>query len=226
MALNALLDADTETFETGPYNRAVRVRKWVYLFVGATVVVANGWFANSDLLKWLGVSAVPATVIWQAATLGLLYFLFQYTLVGVQVMALYPSTLSKRFGEKTRAELRRVDLALQKLRDETKDDEQRHRVEVVQIQERIKRAANNGDGNERKIQEAALEGASQSFEAVQRARREQYEELSRELDMVSHTDHSQNPIVRSSEMALDAWRLGPPFAVGVFVLFRYGHVGA
>jgi len=226
MSITALLDADTETFESGPYNRAVRVRKWVYFFAGATVVVANGWFANSDLLKWLGVSAVPTPVMWQAATLGLLYFLLQYLLVGVQVVMLYPSTLNKRFGEKARAELRRLELSLKKLRDETNDEEQRHRVEVVQIQERIKKATNTGDGNERKIQEAALEGASQSYEAVQRARREQYDELSRELDSASGTDHSQNPVVRLSEMALDFWRLGPPLIVGMFILFRFGHVGA
>lgn len=220
--IRAMLDADTETFETGPYERAVRIRKYVYLSAAATAVLAQRWFADSDILSVIGISEIPDGVLHKSASATLAYFLCQYFLVLAQTASLYPNILTRRFGERSRARQIELEGELRALREKQIVDDDAVEGRKSELRARQNHAHQQRDTNEVAIVERALAQLEREQELTMEAREKQEIRLAEQYREAIRSDHGRNPVIRASEIALDVLRLGPPIVVGAYTLFMLG----
>lgn len=222
MPMRALFDADTETFETGPYQRAVRVRKWIYLFSAGLSVVAHGWFTGGDLAGWIGLSEVPNTALWKTITLGLAYFLVQYALVLLQTLVLYPTLLRQRFGDRSRSRQRELERQIAELSEKAQGTNEDYAEQRNTLRQRLTNAHQQGDTNEVALVERELARLERIQWDSDSARRHQQDTLTLDLKAEIAADHERKPSIRLSEITLDVLRLVPPALAGAWVLIAFG----
>jgi Skp family chaperone for outer membrane proteins len=222
MPLITLLDADTETFETGAYQRAVRVRKWVYLLAGAVVVLSHGWFKNSDILGWVGVSDVPALVIWQVLTLALAYFCVQYALVIAQVATVYMDILEERFAGWSKAKLKELLDKFKELNKEQQEDARQFERDEAERGARELIAARASDLQTEDLERELRAARAKVLKTANDVRDKERSAIQAEVDKIMKSDIRSKPTVVMPEVVMDAIRLLPPLIAGLWVLFRYG----
>lgn len=224
MPIRSLLESDTETFESGPYQRAVRIRKWLYAFSGLVLIFAQGWFAPGDLARWLGLSAVPSDILWKASSSALLYFNAQYLLVLFQLVAIYPSTLDRRFGERARARLREIEASFATLRAEGEALVEDFNQKSGELKARFAIAQKASDLREADLQKELLRELTEAHKAALETRAARSETFRQELARAKQEDHRSKPGVVSAEVTLDVLRLLPPVGVGLVVLCLQGRL--
>lgn len=218
MPLRTVLDADTETFELGPYERAVRIRKWVYLFAVTLIAVSNMWVSESQALGWLGVDEVPHLVLRQALLGTVVYFTAQYALVVFQTVYVYRDILERRFGLRSRARLKELQLELDALMRKSRETELAVDESFGDLEARLQHAHQQRDTNEVARLERQLAQKRLEMDSSISAQQRQREQIDDEVRQVVASDHGSKPPVRIAEVTLDVLRLGPPFLVAISAL--------
>jgi hypothetical protein len=88
---------DEHTASEGPYHRALKTRKWLYVAALAIIAVKSGLYNEEAAAKSFQVFTIPSETLIFSLTAGIAYLTVQYVLLLVQLGTTYDITLSERF---------------------------------------------------------------------------------------------------------------------------------
>lgn len=223
MSLQDLIaNADTETFETGAYSRAVRTRKWIFLFSAVIVVLAHSWFNHGDVSSWLGIASIPVDVIRRGATSVLAYFLLQYGLTLIQLSAVYVDLLDERFGSWSKAKLNELTGQLKAVNKEQDEEEKAHQAWLVESGVRRTIAARDNDLKEADREDEMQRARARVLQTSNEVRTRERDRIQAEIERVMRSDVRAKARVVVSEVIIDALRILPPALVGLISLMAFG----
>lgn len=95
--LQVIFGDDEHTAADGPYQRALKTRKWLYLSAGVLLILSAGLYKPEEATKILKVVSLPETALLNAAGLAFAYLVVQYLLLCLQLFSAYDIILSDRF---------------------------------------------------------------------------------------------------------------------------------
>ncbi|MDX2236508.1 MAG: hypothetical protein NW203_02985 [Hyphomonadaceae bacterium] len=209
--LDSVLNADTETFAIGPYERAVRLRRWIYIFCFLCLVMHFQWIDAARLFELVAMPALRPEIVRRIFGAALLYFFVQFSIVLIQVIFSYGNILKKRFQSRSDEQLRELRREMDRLEREQKS--------VYDMDERISAR-----------QEPTVRGGD-DLEQAQLLRRRRLRDAEEEMIRlrergrdIEQNDDMRNPFVRIGEVLLDVLRLAPPWTFAAYVLTNFVNV--
>lgn len=112
MALSVIFGDDEHTAADGPYNRLLKARKWLYVSAAIATALSSNIYQPSAIVEVIKIVAMPVWFLGPAMVGVLAYLLIQYTLLYVQLRAVYDIVLKERFVFRRADELSKARLAI------------------------------------------------------------------------------------------------------------------
>lgn len=224
-----ILDADTETFAVGPYTRAVRLRKWVYL-VGILLAAFSSLARQAYGSSFAGLPPILFPLTLSLLTGGLLYFLAQYSLILLQVFLTYRGDLTARLEGETRyTEFLKQGDALKKLSGELDQIDRKIDEKLRYIRRSARPSDEEGIFLERspEAREKQLQLAKDMESALREARISKVEEIYSVIRPLFEgkfqRGKAQSGLIAVLEISADLWRLLPPLVFGTACLASFSN---